>query len=78
MENSDSNESSIDSNDSNEDELEDPEWAGMGKFYKTQTPNRKEMVKMFKRFCDLTDRDASAIVVYFGVYSEAHLAEFLY
>jgi hypothetical protein len=33
---------------------------------------------MFKRLCDLTDRDASAIVVYFGVYSEARLAEFLH
>jgi hypothetical protein len=36
------------------------------------------MVKMFRRFCDLTDRNASAIVVYFGVYSEGRLAEFLH
>ena len=35
------------------------------------------MVKMFRRFCDLTDQDANAIVMYFGIYSEAHLAEFL-
>ena len=50
----------------------------MGKFYKAQTLNKKEMVKRFKRFCDLTDRDASAIVVYFGVYSKACLAKFLH
>ena len=36
------------------------------------------MVKMFKRFCDLTATDANAIVVYFGVYSKARLAEFLH
>ena len=57
---------------------EDPENAGTGKFYKAQTPNGKAMVKRFKRFCDLTDCDASAIVVYFGVYSEGRLAEFLH
>jgi len=57
---------------------EDPENAGTGKFYMAQTPNGKAMVKMFKRFCDPPDQDASAIVVYFGVYSEGCLAEFLH
>ena len=36
------------------------------------------MVKMFRRFCNLTDCDANAIVMYFNVYSKAHLAEFLH
>jgi hypothetical protein len=73
----DADDSSADSNES-DSQLEDPENAGTGKFYKAQTPNGKAMVKMFRRFCDLTDRDASAIVVYFGVYSERRLAEFLH
>jgi hypothetical protein len=55
-----------------------PRMWGLAKIYKAQTPNGKAMVKMFRRFCDLTDRDASAIVVYFGVYSESRLAEFLH
>jgi hypothetical protein len=57
---------------------EDLENAGNGNFYKAQTLNGKTMVKMFRRFCDLTDQDTNAIVVYFGVYSEARLAEFLH
>jgi hypothetical protein len=51
---------------------------GMGKFYKAMTLNRKKMVMMFKRFCDLTDHDANAIVMYFGINSKAHLTEFLH
>jgi hypothetical protein len=58
------------------DQPEDPDNAGTGKFYKPQTPNGKAMAKMFHRFCDLTKRDANAIVVYFGVYSVARLATF--
>jgi hypothetical protein len=53
---------------------EDPNNAGMGKFYKPQTPHGKAIVKMFHHFCDIAKRDANAIVVYFGVYSVAHLA----
>ena len=41
----------------------------MGKFYKAQTPSNKMMVKMFRRFCDLTEQDTNAIIMYFGVYS---------
>ena len=52
--------------------------AGTGKFYKAQTRNGKAMVKMFRRFYDLTDHNASTIVVYFGVYSKGRLAEFLH
>ena len=55
-----------------------PEWVGTGKFYKPQALNRKAMVNMFKKFCDLNDRDANAIVVYFGIYSKGCLAEFLH
>lgn len=51
---------------------------GMGKFYKAQTPNGKEMVKMFNKFCDLTNRDANTIGVHRGVYCKGHLAEFLH
>ena len=40
----------------------------MGKFYRARAPNGKAMLKMFKKFCDLTNRDANVIVVYFGVY----------
>jgi hypothetical protein len=36
------------------------------------------MVKMFSKFCELTNWDASAIIVYFGVYSKGKLAEFLH
>jgi hypothetical protein len=36
------------------------------------------MVKMFKNFCDLPNRDSNAIVVYFGIYSKGFLAEFLH
>jgi hypothetical protein len=78
MEDNDSNESSSDSDAPNEGDPEDPEQVGTGKFYKAQTPNGKKMVKMFKRFCDLTDHDANAIVMYFGIYSKACLAEFLH
>jgi hypothetical protein len=60
------------------DQPEDTDNAGTGKFYKPQTPNGKAMAKMFRRFCDLAERDANAIVVYFGVYSEGHLADFLH
>jgi hypothetical protein len=42
------------------------------------TPNGKIMDKMFKRCCDLTDHDTNAIVVYFGIYSEACITEFLH
>jgi hypothetical protein len=35
----DSNESSSESDDHDEDEADDLEWAGMGKFYKAKTPN---------------------------------------
>jgi hypothetical protein len=76
MEDKDSNESSLDVSDKGDPE--DPKQAGMGKFYKAQTPNWIKMVKMFKRFCDLTDCDADMIVVYFGIYSEARLADFLH
>jgi hypothetical protein len=34
---------------------EDPDNAGMGKFYKPQTPNGKAMAKMFRHFCDLAE-----------------------
>ena len=34
------------------------------------------MAKMFCRFCNLAVKDANAIVVYFGVYSVAHLGAF--
>ena len=54
----------------------DPNNAGMGKFYKPQTPNGKAMAKMIRHFCDLAEQDASAIVVYFGMYSVARLAAF--
>ena len=59
-----------------EDQPENSDNAGAGKFYKPQTPREKAMAKMFRRFCDLTKQDANAIVVYFGVYSVAHLAVF--
>lgn len=59
-----------------EEEAEDPDNAGKGKFYKPQTPRGKAMAKMFRRFCDLPKRDANAIVVYFGVYSAVRLAAF--
>jgi hypothetical protein len=78
MEDNDSDESSRSSDASYEGKPKDPEWAGTGMFYKTQTPNWKHMVKMFRRFCDLTVGDANTIVVYFIVYSKARLAEFLY
>jgi hypothetical protein len=39
-------------------------------------PRGKAMAKMFCRFCNLTEQDANAIVVYFGVYSVAYLAKF--
>ena len=78
MEDNDSNKSSRSSDASDEGKPEDPEWVGMGKFYKAQTPNRKQMVKMFRRYCDLTDHDTNAIIMYFGVYSKARLAEFLH
>lgn len=55
---------------------EDNDNAGTGKFYKPQTPHGKEMTKMFCHFCDLAEQDVNAIVVYFGVYSFAHLATF--
>jgi hypothetical protein len=77
-EGNDSDESSSDLDAPDEDDPEDPEQAGMGKFYKAQTPNGKNMVKMFKTFCDHTDRDANTIVMYFGIYSKASLAEFLH
>ena len=48
---------------------------GIGKFYKAQTPNGKEMVKIFKMFCDLTNRDANTIGVYLDIYSEGCLAD---
>jgi hypothetical protein len=56
--------------------VEDPENAGTLKYYKPQTPNGKIMVKMFCRFCDLTMKDANAIVIYFGVCAVKHLAAF--
>jgi hypothetical protein len=31
---------------------------------------------VFSRFCDLTEQDANAIVVYFGIYSIARLGAF--
>ena len=71
MEDNDSDESSSDA--PNKGDLKDPKQGGTGKFYKAQTQNGKKMVKMFKRCCDLTDRDTNAIVVYFGIYSEASL-----
>jgi len=73
----DSNESSLNPNTFDDSVPEDPE-RGTGKFYKAQTPNGKEMVKMFKKLCDLNDRDVNVIVVYFGIYSEGRLAEFLH
>jgi hypothetical protein len=71
-------ESSSDSemDDVDRDKPEDPDNAGMGKFYSLQTPRGKNMAKMFRRFCDLPKRDANAIVVYFGIYSVARLAAF--
>ena len=76
MEDNNLDESSLDASDKGNPK--DPKEARMGKFYKTQTQNMNQMVKMFKRFCDLTDCDANTIVMYFGVYSEACLAEFLH
>ena len=55
---------------------EDLDNAGMGKFYKPQTPHGKAMVTMFRRFCDPAERDLNAIVVYFGMYSVARLSAF--
>ena len=78
MDNDDSNEPSGSSNVPDTGKPEDPEPAGIGKLYKAQTPTRKEMVNTFGRFCDLTHRDTNAIVMYFGVYSKTHLAEFLH
>ena len=78
MEDPDSNESNRSLSVSDEGDPEDPKQAGTGKFYNAQTPSGKQMVKMFKRLCDLTDRDANAIVLYFGIYSKAGLAEFLH
>jgi len=72
----DSEESESEPDATDDGEPEDPENAGNGKFYKAQTPNGKTIVKMFRRSCDLTDHDADTIVVYFGKYIEAHLAEF--
>ena len=59
-----------------EDEPEDPDKAGTGKFYVPQTARCKSMVKMFCQFCDLPKQDANAIIVYFGVYSVTRLAAF--
>jgi hypothetical protein len=59
-----------------EDEPEDPDNVGTGKFYAPQTPRGKSTVKMFRWFCDLPKQDANAIVVYFGMYSVARLAAF--
>ena len=59
-----------------DEQPEDPDSDGTGKFYKPQTPHGKAMVKMFRCFCDLAKRDASAIVVYFGIYSVARLSAF--
>jgi hypothetical protein len=78
MEDPDSKESESEPDVTDDGKPEDPENAGNGKFYRAQTPNGKKMVKMFRRFCDLTDRDANVIVMYFGVYSKARLAEFLH
>ena len=36
------------------------------------------MVKMLRKLCDLNDRDANSIVMYFGIYSEGRIAEFLH
>jgi len=66
MEDNDSDESSSDSPE--EGYPEDPKQAGMGN-YNAQTPNGKMMVKMLKRFCDRTDHDANAIIMYFCNYS---------
>jgi len=73
----DAEDSSTDSDES-QSQPEDPENVGTGKFYKALTPNGKVMVKMFTKFSDLTDHNASTIVVYFGIYSEGRLAEFLH
>lgn len=54
----------------------DPEQVGMGKFYKSQTPNGKAMVKMFKKLCNFPYL-VTNIVVYFGVFIKGFLAEFL-
>jgi hypothetical protein len=62
--------------DADEDPVKDPENTGTGKYYVPQTPKGKEMVKMFRRFCDLPAKDAGAIVVYFGVYNVEQLAAF--
>lgn len=78
MEDNDSNKKRCNLDASNEDEPEDPEQAGMGTFYQAQTQNWKQMVKMFRRFCDLTVQDANAFVMYFAVHSKACLAEFLH
>ena len=60
-----------------EDDLpEDPDNVGMGKFYKPQTPHGKAMARMLCCFCNLAEQDANAIVVYFSIYSVAHLAAF--
>ena len=62
--------------DNEADQPDDPERVGTSKYYKPQTPNGKTMVKMFHHFCDLAQRDANAIVIYFGIYSVARLATF--
>ena len=56
----DSNESSLDLDTFDEGKQEVPEGAGIGKFYKDQTPNGKVVVRIFKKSCDLADRDARA------------------
>ena len=60
----------------NNEQPKDPDNTGMGKFYKPQTLHCKAMAKMFCHFCDLAERDANAIVVYFGIYSIACLGAF--
>jgi hypothetical protein len=62
--------------DAEEEDHEDPDNAGMAKFYKPQTPRGQAMAKMFRHFCDLRKQDANTIGVYFGVYSVTRLAAF--
>jgi hypothetical protein len=78
MEDPDSNESHRSLDASDEGKHKDPKWAGMGEFYTAQTPNGRQLVKMFRRFGGLTEHDANVIVVYFGIYSKALFAEFLH
>lgn len=62
--------------DPEEEEPEDLSEGQAGRTYKARTEGGKAMAKMLKNFCRLTEADAHAIIVFFGMYCEKRLAKF--